>query len=290
MGELEKQSAMLALAANRDSVASRTGALLVIPAGKTPEHADLGSAVVLDVAGRLIAVTAAHVVGGQSGMEVVLTRHGAPHDELRALSRRAVHRGGGGDFDGYDLAFFELQQDEAEWWRVQSTPIESTLLEAPDPGQFVLLCGFPKALARVDRDGDRLSFSLAQMVIGGPVAAEDAFSSRHVRGQNLLVRATKQVLRAEDGRLELVDLPPLKGISGGGIWQPHAGPDRVFPPRTPLLVGIEFGVLAEQQLIVGNTLAPVLVGLWRHLPNLRPELDRTFPGAFPPTEPPGVDP
>lgn len=245
----------------------------------------IGSAVLVDVGGDGLLLTAAHVVDlvaetrGEAGLATPGARDG---EEIIPTGTVRVHRSplpasGKREHDMLDVAWIELSSEHAErlrrGGRYRFTRLHEIDVTGGAAGSGYLVYGYPAACASLDeeakssRSGD-LSYFTHEPRGGLPKGVKDFDPELQ-----LLLTYERAANRGSLG--ELVEAPRPEGVSGGGLWRLSRGPRDLLTWSLDdfRLAGVQYAWSGDDEYVRGTRMRAALAILHRHAPALRPAID-----------------
>lgn len=232
----------------------------------------IGTALVLDVAGRFIAVTAAHVITPEvKVVHGLLPRGTSTIKDVTWLSGGRAFGLGGGDFDPTDVAIMELSEDQVRRWGVTPVPLDRVLVRPLWPHEFVIVHGHPYELAKFEFGSPR---SASAAITFATLAVPQELWDKRLKPEvhQVIYWPDQDVLDFDGVGTRVGRLPDPKGISGAGVWVIDEVEGRVASRRDLRLVGIEYAHLDGH--LWCNNMEVVLYAIVGAFPELKEVIER----------------
>ena len=236
-----------------------------------PNDIEGGSAVCVDVAGRLFIATAAHNfdrLGAGVNWSIFAANRSSDHRLTILQANYRVPRRN----DEPDVAWLEIDPQSARDSELIGVPLEDLLLYPTlYPGELYLATGFPASLTQVspqDPQGHReitIPFGIYFTTV------LDEASAANAGGLIVLDYQSKGL----DINGHLVEVEP-HGMSGGGVWyspKQEVGPRKVWNPGRLKLLSLSKAYLRQQHQITSEPMHIWLEILRNDLPELRDAID-----------------
>jgi hypothetical protein len=248
------------------------------PLGRPPEL--IGSAVLMELGGERIVLTAAHVLDDATSDSALYI--GTPN-ALELLQGRRIGTPSGASGrrdDRVDVGAVRLPASVAGRFPPSCflSVHEVAPWGAPGEGGAVAVGGYPKTkerrLSTLKREAG--FHALLAMCVGPEVYDRLKVKPSHALAMGFSKRGIWQLpLGAENARRGVS--PDLVGLSGGGVWvlrRPSGTKD-----LTPVLCGIGIEWRRQQKMIVATRIEVLLGGIWKYWPDLRASLPPEIVGA-----------
>lgn len=227
-----------------DQLKAAGPAMLAVTAMRAGIKEHIGSAFLLNAAEGLIAITAAHVLRSESGVEFW-----GPSGRVPLASHAVCEVDGGSTPSRADVAWVHLGLNEGKELGAVGLPFSDAALHAPNPGETTAMLGLP-----VSKSGQPRTTLSGRMLFGtGEVLASAALPGTCDPAIHVAVSFNRKHVQDLSGHE--MTAPSPKGMSGGPVLILHevAGQVRV----SPIGVVIEYHEKRREKCFVMTPLARV---------------------------------
>ncbi|MFL6211901.1 MAG: hypothetical protein ACJ74W_23850 [Pyrinomonadaceae bacterium] len=241
---------------------NRTAGIYIV---MSPMEADVGSAICIEIGGRLFIATAAHNFRGMNAADSVTLFSANRSSAIPLTVIQANYRQDLPD-DEADIAWLEIDPVSASNSDLTGVSLGSvTPYPTPDIAGFYMVNGFPAGLKREERRNanDRNFVVPLALYITHAVPQEDL-----ANGDIVLSYA-----RTAIGPTGIGEMAQPHGMSGGGIWHiPPPDDPIIWMPERLRLIGITTVYFRRRDEVRGVRMHQWLQLLYADLPELRPTL------------------
>lgn len=221
---------------------------------------DHGSGILLQVGEESLVITAAHVIRDRPIEQI----HLVATNELSNVKVAPVEMDfmGGGCHDQLDVGFLRLSAENAATLadREFASLDEFDVFPSGLPDDLIYLFGMPEF---GHEQLGRIQHSFRSFTYIENIQEDYAWAAPGPRPLTIDLMLPQSVENAFDGRR--VDVPDLRGMSGGGIWRVSFQKEGIWTPQ-PRLVGIIAEMNDHTHTLNGNRLEALLHLLAIHFP------------------------